>query len=75
MQGKHQGTDAFAPESTPIQSITDGTVVRARGSNENGWNSLGGYTVMVKSAYDAGPMRRGDLLYYANLRARGPGVG
>jgi hypothetical protein len=47
-----------APEGTPIHSITDGTVVMARSSRENGWNSLGGYTVMVEAAYDAGPLRR-----------------
>jgi len=69
IQGKHEGTDVFAPEGTPIHSITDGTVVRARGSKENGWNSLGGYTVMVEAAYDAGPLRRGALLYYAHLKA------
>jgi murein DD-endopeptidase MepM/ murein hydrolase activator NlpD len=70
VQGEHEGTDVFAPEGTPIYSITDGTVVRARGSDENGWNSLGGYTVMVEAAYDAGPIRRGDLLYYAHLEDR-----
>lgn len=70
-QGKHEGTDVFAPEGTPIHSITGGTVVRARGSNENGWNSLGGYTVMVEAAYDAGPIRRGDLLYYAHMNSQG----
>jgi murein DD-endopeptidase MepM/ murein hydrolase activator NlpD len=26
VQGKHEGTDVFAPEGTPIRSITDGTV-------------------------------------------------
>ena len=53
IQGKHEGTDVSAPEGTPIHPITDGTVVGARGSKENGWNSLGGYTVMVEAAYDA----------------------
>jgi len=70
VQGKHEGTDVFAPEGTPIRSITDGTIVRARGSDEDGWNSLGGYTVMVEAAFDAGPIRHGDLLYYAHLKAR-----
>ena len=60
----------FAPEGTQIRSITDGTVVTARGSDERGWNSLGGYTVMVEAAYDAGPIRRGDLLYYAHMKGR-----
>jgi len=69
-QGKHEGTDVFAPEGTPIHSVTAGTFVRARGSNEDGWNSLGGYTVMVEAAYDAGPIKRGDLLYYAHMKAQ-----
>ncbi len=69
-QGTHEGTDMFAPEGTLIHSITGGTVVRARGSNENGWNPLGGYTVMIEAAYDAGPIRRGDLLYYAHMKAQ-----
>ena len=62
-QDRHEGTDLFVPEGTPIRSITAGTVVLTRGSKENGWNELGGYTVMVEAAYDAGPIRRGDLLY------------
>jgi peptidoglycan LD-endopeptidase LytH len=69
VQGRHEGIDIFAPEGTPIHSITDGTVVRARGSEENGWNPLGGHTVMVEADYDAGPIRRGDLLYYAHMKS------
>jgi peptidoglycan LD-endopeptidase LytH len=69
-QGKHEGTDIFAPEGTPIHSITAGTVERARGSTETGWNPLGGYTVMVEAAYDAGPIKRGDLLYYAHMKSQ-----
>ena len=69
-QGKHEGTDIFAPEGTPIHSITAGTVERARGSTETGWNPLGGYTVMVEAAYDAGSIERGDLLYYAHMKSQ-----
>lgn len=69
-QGKHEGADVFAPEGTPIRSITDGTVVRARGSDEDGWNSSGGYAVLVEAAFDAGLIRHGDLLYYAHLKAQ-----
>jgi peptidoglycan LD-endopeptidase LytH len=68
-QGRHEGTDVFAPEGTPIYSITDGTVSRALGSSDDGWNDLGGYTVLIEAAYDAGPIEEGDFLYYAHLNA------
>ena len=69
VQGRHEGTDVFAPEGTPIRSIAAGTVVVASGSDANGWNDLGGYTVMVESARDVGRIRAGDLLYYAHMNA------
>jgi peptidoglycan LD-endopeptidase LytH len=65
-QGSHEGTDIYAPEGTPIYAVTGGTVSRT------GWNTLGGYTVMVRAAYDIGPVERGDLLYYAHLREPSP---
>lgn len=67
-QGGHEGTDIYAPEGTPVLSITAGTVVDGEESNDAGWNTLGGYTVSVRAANDVGPVRRGDLLYYAHLR-------
>lgn len=69
MQGKHEGTDIFAPEGTTIRSATDGTVVRSFGSDEDGWNDLGGYTVMVRALEDVGPIEGGDLLYYAHMNS------
>ncbi|HET7478188.1 MAG TPA: M23 family metallopeptidase [Rubrobacteraceae bacterium] len=69
VQGAHEGTDLFAPRGTPIRSITAGTVSRAWGSSGNGWNTLGGYTVMIEAAYDMGPIERGDRLYYAHMDA------
>ena len=57
----------MSPAGTPEFAITDGTLVPVKGSNENGWNRLGGYTVMLKAAYDAGPIREGDLFYYAHM--------
>jgi murein DD-endopeptidase MepM/ murein hydrolase activator NlpD len=71
-QGSHEGTDIYAPEGTPIYAVTGGTVTGAYGSSEAGWNTLGGYTVMVRAAYDIGPVERGDLLYYAHLREPSP---
>ncbi len=71
-QGPHEGTDIYAPEGAPIYAVTGGTVTTARGSSETGWNTLGGYTVMIRAAYDAGPVERGDLLYYAHLREPSP---
>lgn len=67
VQGKHEGTDIFAPEGTAIRSITDGRTVRARGSDDEGWNDLGGYTVMVEASENVGPIKRGDFLYYAHM--------
>ena len=46
---------------TPEVAITDGTIVPVKGANENGWNRLGGYTVMLKAAFEAGPIEKGDL--------------
>ena len=67
VQGEHEGTDVFAPAGTSIRSITAGTVSRAWGSSGNGWNNLGGYTVMIEAAQDVGPIKRGDRLYYAHM--------
>jgi murein DD-endopeptidase MepM/ murein hydrolase activator NlpD len=66
-QGGHEGTDLMVPTGTPEYAITDGTIVPVIGSNGNGWNSLGGYAVMLRAAYSAGPVREGDLFYYAHL--------
>jgi collagen type III alpha len=66
-QGGHEGTDLMVPAGTPEYAITDGTIVPVTGSNGNGWNSLGGYAVMLRASYSAGPVREGDLFYYAHL--------
>ena len=69
-QGRHEGTDLMSPAGTPEFAVTDGTMVEVAGANENGWNRLGGYTVMLEAAYDVGPIRKGDLFYYAHLAER-----
>jgi len=69
-QGGHEGTDLMSPAGTPEFAVTDGTIVEVAGANENGWNRLGGYTVMLEAAYDVGPIRKGDLFYYAHLDER-----
>lgn len=66
-QGGHEGTDMMTPSGVPEYAITDGTVVPVSGSNGEGWNSLGGYTVMVRADHDIGPVREGDLFYYAHM--------
>ena len=60
----------MSPAGTPEFAITDGTLVRVKRSNENGWNRLGGYTAMLKAAYDVGPIKEGDLFYYAHLEEK-----
>lgn len=72
VQGRHEGTDVFAPEGTPIRSISDGAVSRAWGSSGDGWNDLGGYTVMIEASRDVGPIERGDRLYYAHMNGPTP---
>jgi collagen type III alpha len=66
-QGGHEGTDLMSPAGTPEFAVADGTVVEVAGANENGWNRLGGYTVMIQAANDIGPIHKGDLFYYAHL--------
>ena len=66
-QGGHEGSDLMSPAGTPEFALTDGKLVAVAGSNENGWNRLGGYTVMLEAAYDIGPIKKGDLFYYAHL--------
>ncbi|BBL78237.1 hypothetical protein RxyAA322_00910 [Rubrobacter xylanophilus] len=71
-QGGHEGTDLMVPEGTPLYAMTAGTVVPVAGSNGNGWNTLGGYAVMIRAYHSIGPVREGDLFYYAHLRERSP---
>lgn len=66
-QGGHEGTDLMTPSGVPEYAITDGTMVPVSGSNKKGWNSLGGYAVMIRADHDIGPVREGDLFYYAHM--------
>ena len=66
-QGGHEGTDLMTPAGVPEYAVTDGTVVPVAGSDTDGWNTLGGYAVMVRADYSIGPVRQGDLFYYAHL--------
>jgi peptidoglycan LD-endopeptidase LytH len=66
-QGGHEGTDLMVPTGTAEYAVTDGTIVPVAGANENGWNSLGGYAVMLRADYSVGPVKKGDLFYYAHL--------
>jgi murein DD-endopeptidase MepM/ murein hydrolase activator NlpD len=66
----------MSPAGTPEFAITDGALVRVKRSSENGWNRLGVYTAMLKAAYDVGPIKEGDLFYYAHLEEKSmPPVG
>lgn len=66
-QGGHEGADMMSPFDTPEYAITDGTIVPVSGANGNGWNTLGGYTVMLRADYAVGPIEVGDLFYYAHM--------
>jgi uncharacterized protein YkwD len=63
----HEGTDMFAPGGTPIYSVTDGTVVPVSGADSQGWNQLGGWTVMIEANESVGPVQAGDTFYYAHM--------
>ncbi len=67
-QGSHEGVDLMVPSGTPEYAITDGTIVPVSGANANGWNTLGGYTLMLQADHDVGPIQQGDLFYYAHMR-------
>ncbi|MDQ4106152.1 MAG: M23 family metallopeptidase [Actinomycetota bacterium] len=70
--GGHEGADLMTPSGVPEYAITDGTVVPVSGSNEKGWNNLGGYAVMIRADHDIGPVKEGDLFYYADMNGRSP---
>jgi len=62
----------MAPSGSPEYAITDGTVVPVAGSDADGWNTLGGHAVMVRADYSIGPVKAGDLFYYAHLERESP---
>ena len=71
-QGGHEGTDLMTPQGVPEYAVTDGTVVPVAGSNADGWNTLGGHAVMIRADYSIGPVKAGDLFYYAHLERKSP---
>lgn len=71
-QGGHEGTDLMSPAGTPEYAITDGMVVPVSGASASGWNTLGGYTVMVRADYAVGPIKAGDIFYYAHMDRQSP---
>lgn len=58
---RHEGTDIFAPRHTPIQAITNGTIVGSFHS------SLGGVTIRLQGD-------DGRRYYYTHLQAVAPGL-
>lgn len=68
--GGHEGTDLMSPHGTPIYSITDGVVRPVSGSDSAGWNALGGWAMMIEASEDVGPIKAGDLLYYAHMQTQ-----
>lgn len=66
-QGGHEGTDVMGPNGVPLYAIVDGTIQRTAGSSQNNWSELGGWNIMLEADYDIGPIKAGDLLYYAHM--------
>ena len=62
----------FAPDGTPLYSITAGKVVPVSGSDADGWNKLGGWATMIEAIEDVGPVKAGDKFYYAHLLEPSP---
>ncbi|MHB1419399.1 MAG: M23 family metallopeptidase [Bacillota bacterium] len=58
---KHQGTDVFAREGTPLYACVDGTIARL------GWNELGGKRIGLKG-------KDGIYYYYAHLQDYAAGI-
>ncbi|MHB1126641.1 MAG: M23 family metallopeptidase [Bacillota bacterium] len=58
---RHQGTDIFAREGTPLYACVDGTIARL------GWNELGGKRIGLKG-------KDGIYYYYAHLQDYAPGI-
>lgn len=56
---KHEGTDLFAPEGTPVFAVTDGMIER------KGWVGLGGERIGLRGA-------DGLYYYFAHLSAYAP---
>ena len=68
----HEGTDLFAPDGTPLYSITAGKVMPVSGSGSEGWNELGGWGTMIEATEDVGPVKAGDKFYYAHMLEPSP---
>ena len=58
---KHEGTDLFGPEGTPIVSVSSGKVEKL------GWNRLGGERVGIRGD-------DGNYYYYAHLKQISPSL-
>lgn len=58
---KHEGTDLFGPEGTPLVSVSDGRIEKL------GWNRLGGERVGVRG-------EDGNYYYYAHLQTIEPSL-
>jgi len=58
---RHEGTDLFGPEGTPIVSVCSGTIEKL------GWNKLGGERVGIRG-------EDGAYYYYAHLQRIAPGL-
>lgn len=63
----HEGTDIMGRRGTELRSVVPGTVVSTYGSGNNSYTEIGGYSVMVESSVDVGPIKRGDSFYYAHM--------
>lgn len=57
--GSNEGTEITTNTQTNIVSMIDGTVEKSAGSGDN--------DVLIKASTDVGPIKKGDLLYFAGM--------
>lgn len=64
----HEGTDLASRLGAPVRAMVGGKVVPASGRGPEG----SGGEVLIEAAYAAGPVKKGDRLYYSNLKGPSP---
>jgi murein DD-endopeptidase MepM/ murein hydrolase activator NlpD len=65
--GFHDGTDILAPQGAPLYSMVSGTVQQESNSNENMYQEVGGYNIVIEASESVGPVEKGDWIQYGHM--------